>query len=435
MPDSGTSSEVALDQAKLAASRLWACNRWPYLARAILALTPIAAPGLNRYAIDEAWRVYLDPMVVDRCSPSQLGFVLNHVAQHLLRDHAGRARRFGVSFEERLSWNAAADIEINGELAREISRKDRTVLAPLTAKQLDLQPGMLAEYYYTRLRHSNPLVPDEGPGVHGHGGQSDEPGGDGETSSTAENDTTGGPGQAGQPGSGEQPAEGDGRSVSAVDAEMLREAVAEELLGEGAGTVPAGLTRWAQERRGASQDWRALLASSLRSHANRAAGLTDYSYRRLSRRAGAVPDVVLPAMVNAPVHMAIVIDTSASMRAAELADALRETRVIVEGVTAGGGSVQILACDATATRLASTTSATAVALTGGGGTNMATGIEAAIDESPRPQSVVVLTDGQTPWPKVEPVVPVIIGLIGRRRKVTTPDWATTIEIITGGGGR
>ena len=62
---------------------------------------------------------------------------------------------------------------------------------------------------------------------------------------------------------------------------------------------------------------------------------------------------------------------------------------------------------------------------------MVAGIEAALAERPRPQVVVVLTDGHTPWPKVEPSVPVIIGLIGLRRKLTTPSWATTIEIDLG----
>ena len=405
-------SDLELDAAKISAARLWACNKWPYLAHAILAMQPVAAPGLGRFAVDEGWQVHLDPAAVAVWTPSQLGFVLNHVAQHLLRDHAGRARGFGVDYEQRLAWNAAADAEINHDLIRGMPRDDRRLLAPLTPKQLELEPGKLAEYYFTQLRDLNPSVPDEGSGVHGHGGQ----------------DGQGEPG--GQQTSGGEPAESDGSTepaVSAAEAEMLRQATAEAILAEGVGTVAGGLERWARARMGQSQDWRSLLSSSLRTQIAQAAGLADYSYRRLSRRAGAVPDVVLPAMVKSPVNVAIVVDTSGSVRLNELGDALRETRSITRQVTARGGSVQVLACDAVVTR-ASTSTDGSMALTGGGGTDMAAGIEAALSETPRPQAVVVLTDGLTPWPDAEPSVPVIIGLLGNRKKATTPNWATTIEI-------
>ena len=132
MPEQRPADEF--DQAKLAAARLWACHRWPYLAHALLAMTAVAAPAPGGFAVDEGWRVHLDPDAVDAWTPSQLGFILNHVAQHLLRDHAGRARDFGVGHDERLIWNAAADLEINGELVRGIGATDRKVLAPLIPK-------------------------------------------------------------------------------------------------------------------------------------------------------------------------------------------------------------------------------------------------------------------------------------------------------------
>ena len=369
----------------------------------MLAMQPHAAPGLGGFAVDEGWNLYLDPTVVKDWTPSQLGFVLNHVAQHLLRGHADRARGFGVTHEERLAWNMAADAEINDDLAREISPQDRRLLKPVTPRHIDLERGKLAEYYYTKLRGSDPSVPDEGSGVHGQAA----------------------PGDSGDSGDGsEEPA------VSQMEAEALRQQTADAIEDYDQGKVPAGLARWAQARLGRSSDWRSLLTASLRQQIALSAGLSDYSYRRLSRRARAVPGVVLPAMVKSPVDVAIVIDTSGSVRKADLGDALRETRAIAARVSSTGGSVQVLACDAVVTRVPEGPAA-AMALAGGGGTNMAAGIEAALDGPKPPQAVVVLTDGFTPWPDVEPAVPVIIGLIGRRRNKETPSWATTIEIEPG----
>ena len=384
----------------------------------MLAMQPHVAPGLGGFAVDEGWNVHLDPAAVQDWTPSQLGFVLNHVAQHLLRSHADRARAFGVTHEERLAWNMAADAEINDDLAREISPQDRRLLKPLIPKQLDLEPGKLAEYYFTKLRGSNPSVPDEGSGVHGQRGSGES-------------------GESGEPDESDQPDESQGSgvgseepAVSEMEAEALRQLTADAIEDYEAGQVPAGLARWAQARLGRSADWRSLLTTSLRQQTALSAGLADYSYRRLSRRARAVPNVVLPAMVKLPVDIAIVIDTSGSVRDADLGDALRETRAIAARVGSTGGSVQVVACDATATRIPEGPAA-AMALTGGGGTNMAAGIEAALDGPKPPQAVVVLTDGFTPWPDVEPGVPVIIGLIGRRRNKETPSWATTIEIEPG----
>jgi Mg-chelatase subunit ChlD len=45
----------------------------------------------------------------------------------------------------------------------------------------------------------------------------------------------------------------------------------------------------------------------------------------------------------------------------------------------------------------------------GGGTDLREGIKAALALRPRPDLVLVLTDGQTPWPDHRPSVPIVIG--------------------------
>jgi hypothetical protein len=65
---------------------------------------------------------------------------------------------------------------------------------------------------------------------------------------------------------------------------------------------------------------------------------------------------------------------------------------------------------------------------------MGVGIEAAAALRPRPDMIIVLTDGFTPWrPAPPPGIRVVVGLMDRRG--TTPDWAETVLIGDVVGGR
>ncbi|MEU7581528.1 MoxR family ATPase [Streptomyces sp. NPDC041068] len=52
---------------------------------------------------------------------------------------------------------------------------------------------------------------------------------------------------------------------------------------------------------------------------------------------------------------------------------------------------------------------------GGGGTDLRTGFAKALRTRPRPDVVVALTDGQTPWPDTRPPCRTVVGLFPRRR--------------------
>lgn len=70
-----------------------------------------------------------------------------------------------------------------------------------------------------------------------------------------------------------------------------------------------------------------------------------------------------------------------------------------------------------------------IELLGGGGTDMGIGIRAAIDDAQRPDVVVVLTDGYTPWPENPPGRPVVVGLLGGGEDVPKPPWWATVIVI------
>ncbi|ONI84466.1 hypothetical protein ALI144C_15045 [Actinosynnema sp. ALI-1.44] len=66
-------------------------------------------------------------------------------------------------------------------------------------------------------------------------------------------------------------------------------------------------------------------------------------------------------------------------------------------------------------------------LADGGGTDMRVGINAALSTPGRPQLVIVLTDGHTPWPDENPACRMIAGLVGDRPP-QPPAWVEAVRI-------
>ena len=173
-------------------------------------------------------------------------------------------------------------------------------------------------------------------------------------------------------------------------------------------------------------DWHAELRAVVTKHIGQHAGRRDYTYRRPSRRRA--PGVVLPGMVgHAPPSIAVVIDTSGSMQPHDLARALAETGDLVRRLGHTHAAVRVIACDSAADNVQTVRDVRQVELVGGGGTDMTAGIESALCLKPRPDLIVVITDGWTPWPG-EPVgVPVVAVLTQDDDPHDTPSWIRTID--------
>ena len=93
----------------------------------------------------------------------------------------------------------------------------------------------------------------------------------------------------------------------------------------------------------------------------------------------------------------------------------------------GRRHLKIVCCDAKAFEAQKVLRARDVELLGGGGTDMGVGLIKAAELRPRPDLIVVLTDGHTPWPADPPRgIRVIVGLMDPSGRA--PEWATTIPI-------
>lgn len=423
---------------RLAAAKLWlvtsepGCGDLPYLSTAVYAFIPVPSTRVAAMTVDTQWRLYVNEAWLAATGVPAIGRELAHLALHLLADHAGRATDVGVTRRTAPAWVKAADATIaellDDEAAQPVGVSYAPGRAPGTAHgdhelalpaALGLRPGRSAEEHFAALSG----LPTADPS----GGDDDEPGdaGDGPDSSCG----SGCDGHA-------RPYEVVDDSVGGVDehtARSIRERVAVEFRGRTTvrGSLPGEWERWIRRVLEPVVDWRQVLQASVRRGIGWAAGQTDYSYARPSRRQSATPDVVLPSMRRPVPRVAVVVDTSGSVDDGLLAQALGEVDGVLRSLAVGDGQVTVLAVDAAVQAVSTVRAARGVRLGGGGGTDMELGIRAALETRPRPDLVVLLTDGETGWPHQPTPVPLVAVILGRLRAELppTPHWALRVECV------
>ncbi|MCX6459099.1 MAG: VWA-like domain-containing protein [Actinobacteria bacterium] len=412
-------------QLRLMAARIVAQGRWPYLSTLLfsLRLVPMSAEVVPTMAVDAGWRMYYNPEFIVAESVDALATVLLHEAMHCVLSHAVRYDAIDSGDGSRDVWNIAGDCSINETLDEARMPWTRSV-TPLRISQYvkqGLTPGMTTEAMYLKLMEKESgvgtLLSRRGQKVPDCGSAADRIAREYELA----------------PDDDDAPAAGRGQQETVIDR------VASEVLASSrnAGSVPAGLLRWAQEHLDPKLDWRRILGVRLRRAVASVAGRRDYTYSRPSRRQGAMRQqglsVVLPAMRQpAPPRVAIVVDTSGSISSLELRQYIGEVAGIVRAVGVSQG-VWVIPCDSAAgrvQRLRSVASVDSLELTGGGGTDMGAGIKAALLIRPTPQVVVVVTDGYTPWPAEKPrgLEHGIVVLSEDSQQKDVPEWLDSLVI-------
>jgi predicted metal-dependent peptidase len=404
---------AATDLDRIAAAKLWLVSQagpgadaprdLPYLAHALYALVPVMSTSVPRIACDEYWRIYINPSWLASASTRAIAAELVHVTWHLLHDHTDRARDIGVSTSTAREWKRACDLAIAHMLRPDGLLPDDFV-APA---DLRLPDGLSAEQYYDVLLDEPPEAEDEpDPGC--------------------------GSGCDGLMRPWELPPGLDVGQVDHADASQIRRLVAiayrEHVTGRG--DTPGDAWRWTKDVLEPTIPWAPLLVSAVRRAVAWTSGNTHYTYARRSRRQSALPNFVLPGTRRPVPNVAVVVDTSGSIDDTLLSRALGEVDGALRGLGVSDASVTVLACDAAVQTVAKIRNVRDSNLAGGGGTDMRAGIAAAADLHPKPDLIVVFTDGYTPWPEQPPAgSAVIVGMLGRKEHALPPSpaWAKRIE--------
>lgn len=374
-------------------SRAYAAKELPWFSPALYRCRIVLTEQVSVAAIDKNFNIYWNPKTAAlilnsttnmKHALSELGFIWIHEISHVLREHFRRTEHIGA---KQTKWNYAADLEINDSAWEGLAAPK--LFPPVMPNRFQLPNGRTAEWYYKNLpeNHQTVVIWDDGSGVHG----SVRPWEQQDKNPQAVND------------------------VARV---VLSRDVARRMKAQKPGTIPSGWGLWIKNTLEPKIDWRKVLRNRLSIAITIGRGSRiDYTFNRVNRRATIYQPVILPTLSGSQSNqLVVVIDTSGSMVGQPLEQAVGELYGILKE---SHPNVKLVPCDAKEYDIIELKSVSDIKnllqLPGGGGTNMIKGIEFAIRQKPKPDTVLVLTDGYTPYPADKYEIPVLYGIIGNQK--------------------
>jgi predicted metal-dependent peptidase len=428
---------MSIDQAraKVYSGKLLARGTEPYLTILWDRMRTVVTTDVPTMAVDKANRLYINPDFTSKLSSPVVSYVLLHETLHVALGHAKTFDEVGgehATETQRFCWNVATDLYIQQLLARHhecnepkgIIRLDGEV-PKVGGKFLDvpgLEPSMSSKQYYALLL---PLYEQQGDqqedGDQGDSGESGDSQGQPSDSQPQALD----PADAGSASDG-QPKPWEVDSTGADEAmldESLKEMAREIASGNHAGNI-AGELRSSIEHRLVNKqvDPFKTLARIVRGESESSKGRKVYTYRRLSRRQQPNMPRRLGYKRLQP-DVSIIIDMSGSM--AGLGE--KCLTAIAQG-TKKLYRPRVVGFDTVVQSAKRITNAKQFNFQPLGGTAMD---DAVVQEDKlRPNAIVVVTDGETNWPKQKTRAKLIIALVDKCRW-ETPSWATVIDCSEG----
>ena len=226
----------------------------------------------------------------------------------------------------------------------------------------------------------------------------------------------------------ELPAPVDGDEYPGVDEleqDRLMREIADRVKNKGlGGNRGSALSKWADEVLRPKVDVVAQIQRFVRTGLARATGTGGRSYRR-PRRYKPHPDIELPQNRQRVPRVTVIIDTSGSMDKRDTGLALGTIERLMKAYQSRG-KLTVLAGDTDVGEVSFANKVREIVLAGGGGTHMGRIIKKAVDVEPKPDAIVVLTDGHTPW--CEDVGVPTFAVITDGCVDEVPKWIKTLDI-------
>lgn len=453
----------------------------PYMASILFSLRLIAADGLGTLAVDKSMRLYIDFPAVDATyTDDENGQNLLHEASHIFADHASVRDEIGVTAEQAMTFNVAADAAINDDLVD--AGLDSFATSGIMPSQFGEPDHQTAQYYFRSLIER---IEDQKPEEAEGGDDTDESDSDsGDTGTGQPGDSSNGEGKQsdgdsdeddGQPQfvgcgsvSGGQPAPcelgddddmgGAAKPATKAERERIQAVTAKDVeqyvANNGIGSVPGTLVETARavfaEK---AVPWQKELGMLVRRSARRASGEGVTDHRKRDRRnhrltimnteTGTSRRIILPGQSTQTPSIHVIRDTSYSMSDDELFAAGREIAAISKSLRIKNEDLRVSDCDVgLGVEFGYSSLASLDQVHGRGGTNMEEALVELFDRydkdhRPLPSAVITLTDGFTPWPD-EPIVkgvPVIaciidsaVGAAIGMTPGTPPAWMHSINV-------
>lgn len=439
---------------RVRAGRIAAVAKYPYLSAALMALVLKPIKGLKTFGVTKYFVCYYDPQLKWLDDIEVVADVLRHEIWHLLRNHSHVAEKLlGITADDKgrnQVFNIAADCEINDsgfDLERLKKASGVDVCHP---DKFGLEKDKYVLHYYRKLMEQKDgqgqgdvelqvamdnQAKAQGPGSGSCGSCASNAKSKAEKAvdEKIKNDAQQGEGGEGK-GTGNVKDISDGfneeEGVSEAEAEMIRRHVAKDIQQhlKDRGTVPGVASRFVDSILSPKVHWTKELSGAVRTAVAEVSGRVDYTYKRPSRRQSAYGRVIIPSMIQPLPKVSIIVDTSGSMSSDDLIRCASEVKGVLTSVGSAWHGVDLYAVDAAVANKQKIKNIKELELKGGGGTDMRVGIREAMKD--KPDIVIVMTDGYTPWPREKPKnVSKIVALLVGSSSDTTPQWMRSIEVI------
>jgi predicted metal-dependent peptidase len=344
----------------------------------------------------DARHFYYNPDYIDSLSLEQTQFALAHEALHCALSHFARREH-----RVRNRWDIACDLAINPILI-----KEGMTAVPGALYNIGYE-GMMAEEIYPLVKENNEEKPHD-EHLYNDESKSQRDSGQQTTPENSE-DESGGSDSSGE-GAGKIPPPD---ALSDAEKEKLSIQWRQRLAGAAqqamqAGKLAGSLRMLVDHLLQPQLPWRMLLARYMTDSSR-----DDYSYMRPSRREG---DAIFPSLRSTQTDVMVVIDTSGSIKPAEMQEFVSEIDAIKGQVRA---RITLHACDAALSeegpwvfepweefKLPGR-------LRGGGGTRFTPVFDWLEEQGSTPDLLVYFTDAEGEFPGGEPGFPVIWLVKGR----------------------
>ena len=409
--------------------RFLANERLPYMTKLSVSANLISTTSVETMSTDCYLRIYYNPRGIGQWSELHASFVFIHELFHIFLRHDKRSRvKLGEKPSEiqRKLWNIAGDMSIN-RIIRGIKVRNvpssRSLLPAGAVDYADkktypfpLPENGTTEQYYDILIENQKKVPTALMACYEIGGECDSgSGADGQAR----------PWELSAP---EDRGNGEAYGADEFDREQLERGVAAAIKDDAkkrVGSVPGELVRIAEQILTPQFDPRREILHEVKYAINCIKGFGQSTWKLPNRRTPP-GGLRLPANIRPIPQPIVIIDTSGSMNQTDLGLALGVVASVIKCLPSQDG-VHVISGDTHVGRCQRAFGPN-IELVGGGGTDMGAIMIQAVEQYPKADVIIVVTDGYTPWPK-KPLGPKCLALVtSDSDRKSAPGWIREIFI-------
>lgn len=320
-----------------------------------------------------------------------LALIILHEFFHLMFRHAARCQSMDVVADTAKAANYSQDMCINHQLELSYGYRFK---GGVTFDKYDYTPGQPWEWYFYEMLNQPSDEPDgdqPSPSSSGEGESDSEDGGD-QGSEEPESGSSGSDGIDREWELGE-PTEETGGLQPHQQEEIIKK-VAEDIQKESSGGSGNAWIEWSRQNVKVKRGLINQMLKFFQEGVDLVCGTGSRSYTR--ERHSLDPDFIMPVDRMMVPKITVIVDTSGSMSDSDFNKAAGVVDLVLREFPTRSG-LRICAGDTEIANDKEVTSVKQLDLKGGGGTNMGQLIEDAAQHDPKPQLIMVITDGFTPW--------------------------------------